>query len=213
MKVLIAAATKLELTEIEKKEIQNLKLDIDFVITEVGMIATTFHLLDKLHKEHFDLMIQIGIAGSFDTQLALGSAVSISSESIAEMGVIENNTYKDIFSLHLVDPNKYPYKDGTLVNPHNDLLSKTGLPKLAAVTINQISTDPSVINRYKNTYHASIESMEGAAFHYVGLMQHIPFIQIRGISNYAGERNKTNWKIKESIASSSAACWNLLQQL
>ena len=42
--------------------------------------------------------------------------------------------------------------------------------------------------------------MEGAALHYVCLMEKIPFLQIRSISNYVGERNKRNWNMKEAIA-------------
>lgn len=212
MKVLITAATNLELAEIEKKQISNSNLVTHYEVTGVGMIATTFHLMDKVHQQHFDLMIQIGIAGTFDHQLSLGEAVVVTSESTAEMGVIENNEYKDIFSLRLANPNEHPYKNGSLTNLHQDLLLACNLPFVNAVTVNQISTQDAIINRYKNTYNASIESMEGAAFHYVGLMKKVPFIQIRGISNYVGERNKKNWNINEAIQSSTAACWNLLQQ-
>ena len=45
-----------------------------------------------------------------------------------------------------------------------------------------------------------VESMEGAALHYVCLKEKIPFLQIRSVSNYIGERNKKNWNMKESIA-------------
>ena len=41
--------------------------------------------------------------------------------------------------------------------------------------------------------------MEGAALHYVCLMEKIPFIQLRSISNYIGERNKKKWNMQESI--------------
>jgi futalosine hydrolase len=41
--------------------------------------------------------------------------------------------------------------------------------------------------------------MEGAALHYVGGITNTPFIQIRAVSNYVGERNKAKWKLKESI--------------
>jgi len=30
-------------------------------------------------------------------------------------------------------------------------------------------------------------------------MEKIPFLQIRSISNYIGERNKKNWNMKQSI--------------
>lgn len=48
-------------------------------------------------------------------------------------------------------------------------------------------------------YDPTIESMEGAALHYVCREFNIPFIQLRAISNYVGERDKSNWKIQEAI--------------
>ena len=46
---------------------------------------------------------------------------------------------------------------------------------------------------------AVIESMEGAALHYVALMERVPFLQIRAVSNYAGERDKRKWNFGDSI--------------
>ena len=43
------------------------------------------------------------------------------------------------------------------------------------------------------------ESMEGAALHYTALMEIIPFVQIRALSNFTGERNKARWELKKSI--------------
>jgi len=41
--------------------------------------------------------------------------------------------------------------------------------------------------------------MEGAAFHYMGRDLHIPFIQLRAVSNYVGERDKSKWKMRDAI--------------
>jgi len=35
--------------------------------------------------------------------------------------------------------------------------------------------------------------------HYIGRDLSIPFIQIRAVSNYVGERNKAKWKMQEAI--------------
>lgn len=59
---------------------------------------------------------------------------------------------------------------------------------------------------YKNTIGAVIESMEGAALHYVALMESVPFLQIRAVSNYIGERDKSKWLLQKAIG-------NLNQQL
>ncbi len=58
-----------------------------------------------------------------------------------------------------------------------------------------------------------VESMEGAALHYVCLMENIPFLQIRTVSNLMGERDKTRWKIKEAIKSLNESLVYLIQKL
>ena len=55
--------------------------------------------------------------------------------------------------------------------------------------------------------------MEGAALHYVCLHQNIPFIQLRAISNYVGERDKTKWKIDLAISNLHNELIKLLKQL
>ena len=41
--------------------------------------------------------------------------------------------------------------------------------------------------------------MEGAALHYVCRSMSVPFMQVRAISNYIGERDKSKWKMKEAV--------------
>ncbi len=48
-------------------------------------------------------------------------------------------------------------------------------------------------------FGAEVESMEGAAFHYVCLQQKINFLQLRSISNRVGERDKSKWKLKRQL--------------
>lgn len=213
MKVLISAATTLELAGLKNSESLPSSLSLSYATTGIGAISTVYHLMEILSKDKFDLMIQVGIAGSFNQQLPLGNAVNVEKELLAEMGVVENNEYKDIFKLGLADANFTPYHNGTLVNPHSHLLQASGLANVTGITNNEITTDAIKIDRYKRIYNATIESMEGAAFHYVGLMKSIPFIQIRGISNVVGERNKMNWKINEAILAYTKACNTLLHQL
>ena len=50
-----------------------------------------------------------------------------------------------------------------------------------------------------NQYNPIIESMEGAALHYVCTLMKIPFLQLRAISNMVGERDKTKWEIQKAI--------------
>ena len=69
-----------------------------------------------------------------------------------------------------------------------------------AVTVNEISTDEKRIEFYRNSLGADIESMEGAALHYVALSENIPFLQMRSLSNFVGERDKNKWVMDIAIA-------------
>ena len=58
-----------------------------------------------------------------------------------------------------------------------------------------------------------VESMEGAALHYVCLMEKIPFLQIRSVSNVLGDRDKSRWKIKEAGQNLHQTLVTLIQKL
>jgi len=64
-----------------------------------------------------------------------------------------------------------------------------------------------------NEFDADIESMEGAALHYVCLQENIPFLQVRSVSNYVGERDKTKWKMKEAIHNLNTELSKLINRL
>lgn len=213
MKVLITAATAMELELIKNENIHHDGIEINCCVTGVGAISTVFNLSEILNKENFDIVIQVGIAGSFDKQLALGDTVAVEKELLHEMGVFEYNTYKTVFEMGLIDGDEKPFSNSTLINWHNDLLELTGLKKAIAITNNEISTSATKIKLYSDKYGAEIESMEGGAFHYVAIMKSISFIQLRGISNYVGDRDKNNWKIKEAILSYSDVCNQLIKKL
>jgi futalosine hydrolase len=213
MKVLITAATAMELELIKNKAIRYDGVEMIYCITGVGAVSTVFNLSEILHKEKFDIVIQVGIAGSFDKQLELGNTVAVEKELLHEMGVFENNHYKTVFEMGLIDGNTKPFTNSALINQDTPLLELTGLKKAIAITNNEISTSTTKIKLYREKYGAEIESMEGAAFHYVAIMKSISFIQLRGISNYVGDRDKNNWKIKEAILSYSDACNQLIKKL
>lgn len=213
MNLLIAAATDKELEAVKRYFNGYNSNTVILTVTGVGSIATCFALTEAISTQSPDMVIQIGIGGSFSDELAIGSAVVVKSEVIADMGVIETDGYKNIFELGLTSGNTFPYKEEALINGNSELIQMTGMKAVVGITANEITTQPEKISLFKDRYGAEIESMEGAALHYVCISKKIPFIQIRGISNLIGERNKSKWKINEAIDSSSNACIALVDKL
>lgn len=202
MHILLVAATKPEIAPaIDFLHAQQYRFNdhhIDILITGIGSVHTTYALTSAIYKNRPDYLIQAGIAGSFSNAHAPGSIVIIKEEVWGDVGVEENGVFNDVFDMQL-QQSVTPYSGKLLVNPYSNDWIKTGLPLVKGITINEISTQPARIQQLQQKYNPVVESMEGAAFHYTALMENVPFVQLRSISNYVGERDKTKWKMKEAI--------------
>lgn len=202
MRVIITAATNLELDGCAKKASQvfkKSKLKISFHTSGIGMLASGVKLTQLATTHKPDLIIQMGIAGSYSKTEPLGKIWVVGTESIADLGVRENGAFKDLFETGLQKENETPFKKRKLINQGVKKVNLLKTSTAAAVTINEITTSAKRIKEIIEAHNPILESMEGAALHYVGSLNKTPFIQIRAISNYVGERNKAKWKIKESI--------------
>ena len=170
---------------------------ISVVITGVGLMAATYALTKKITELRPDFLLQAGVAGCLDPSWELGAAVLIQHETVGDLGVTEQGRFRPLSELNLQDPNQFPWKDGRLKNPYSQL-HQLGLPVVDGVTVNQVSTESIILDHYRSL-GAVAESMEGAALHYVGLQEQIPFLQVRTFSNLAGERDKSKWKLEAAI--------------
>jgi futalosine hydrolase len=203
MNLLLVAATAREIAPFLKyyrrQNLSGFKYDVDVLISGIGLTATTYNLSKQVQVKRPDLVIQAGVAGCFDKKIALGTVVAVQQEAIADQSVIELKKLKTLFKLNLLPENQFPFRKGWLLNPYPVSLKKSGLKAVRGISVNQITTDKEMIRFYKKEFHPVVESMEGAALHYVCLMEKIPFLQIRSISNYIGERNKKKWNMNDAI--------------
>lgn len=193
MQILVISATREEIAPFLEKNIL-----ADHLITGVGAPSCCYYLLKRLQQKKYDLVIQAGIAGTFNADILLGTTVLVKKDLFADIGALEKSKFKSIFEMGLADKNEWPYKNGWLENEHV-ILSNSALKKVSGITVNTISDNRLVMGEYLELYKADIESMEGAAFHYVCLQENVNFLQIRTISNRVGERDKAKWKLKEAI--------------
>src|SRR5215204_1090258 len=217
MNVLLAAATSAEIEStkqyLEKDNFRINQHQFDILITGIGGIAATYNLIKGIERKKPGYIIQAGIAGSFNSEMALGTTVCVCEEIIGDLGAEEHNEIRDLFDLGLMKENDSPFTGGVLKNPFITEQSDLGLPLVRSISINEITTKKDRIELLQRKFMAEIESMEGAAFHYVCLCEKIPFIQIRGISNYVGERNKEKWNIELAVENLNIKIIHALQLL
>ena len=177
----------------------NKRFSVGFHESGIGLLASSVSLMKMFVQETPSLIIQVGIAGCFDKKVPLGKVFAVKDDFAGDIGVMENKVWKDLFDLKLDKANDAPYEKKSLPNPWLSQYNLLKLPTKKGVTVNTISTDKNKIDLYSGRYKATLESMEGAALHYMGRDLNIPFIQIRAVSNYVGERNKAKWEMQEAI--------------
>ncbi|MBS1621332.1 MAG: futalosine hydrolase [Bacteroidetes bacterium] len=214
MQILLTAATIVEIEPfVEQVRKNKISRAVDILITGIGLTATTYRLTKQIQLKRPDIVLQAGVAGCFDQNLELGSVVLVKRDTIADQSVIELKKLKSLFNLKMIPHNQFPYRKNWLVNPHLELAKKQKLKQVSGISVNQITTSKQIIRFYEKEFSPIVESMEGAALHYVCLMEQIPFLQIRSTSNYIGERNKNKWNMNESILNLNKSLFKLVTSL
>jgi futalosine hydrolase len=218
MKIIITAATTGEwmpafvnINPLYTQESSGFK--VIFHQSGIGMLATTFSLTKLIMEEKPNMIIQAGIAGAYNPTITLGNVFAVNEENLGDIGVEEAKKWKDVFDLKLEKSSYPPFEKRKLPNQWLTKFNLLKLPVVNAITVNEISTNTERIQQLIKKYNATIESMEGAALHYVCRQLNIPFLQIRSISNYVGERDKTKWMMQESIEHLNKTLLSLIDKL
>lgn len=208
MKLLLVAATTQEiqgcidyLQTYSTREGFNIgKWTIDICITGVGMLATTFAITQTLMLNHFDFVLQAGIGGCIDPHVPLGSVIAVKTETLGDLGAEDHETFTSVFELEFIGLNEHPFTQMKLVNSMSFLPFPLKLPLQNGLTVNAVSGSAKTISQRYPHFGATVESMEGAALHFVCLQLGVSFLQVRAISNYITPRDRASWQIGKAIA-------------
>lgn len=220
-RVLICAAEEEELVcakqafnSLEKFEQD--ELEVEFMLTGIGSTSTSYRLTKVLNtcEKPFDIAVNIGIAGSFSKEFPIGTVARIEKEFFGDLGFETYSGFQTLFDYHILDANTFPYKNGALnttILPLEIENSISNFKKGIGVTVQTVSGFPEKTERLISDFSPMIESMEGAAFFYVCLLEKIPFVELRSVSNEVGERDRTKWDIPSALHSLKVATTQLLK--
>lgn len=202
MHIIVVAATEAEIApfvEIMRFDNKNKSISVEVKYTGVGLLSASVALTQIMLVNKPELIIQAGIAGCFNENISLGNVLVVKNETLADTGVEENNAWLDLFDLKLIEDNTLPFSSRKLPNDNIDKLNLLHCDEVTAITVNEVTTNKQRRQQLVEKYQPIPESMEGAALHYTGRLFNVPFLQIRSISNYIGERDKSKWKMKDAI--------------
>ncbi len=217
MKVVITSATEKEIIQLKGKIVDSSAnfgaLSIHFHLSGVGLLASCFSITRLIYEEKPDLVIQLGIAGCFHDKMELGKVVIVKEDGVGDQGVEENGRFIDLFNTQLLNGYQKQLNLKKLENPFVKDYNFTLLEAVSACTVNEVTTQALRIEQLIRENDFTVETMEGASLHYCCLQLDIPFIQIRAISNYVGERDKTKWKISEALNNLTTEGYNFIERL
>jgi len=206
-RVTIVAATAQELDVVRAKCSANLfpHLELTWKVTGIGMVNTAINLTQfVMQHPETDVLINVGIAGSFGTDMYIGDVVQVQTDQIAWFGAEDNDSFLPIQTMGLLAEDEVVFA-ATAISAH--------LPKAKAITVNAAHGNAASIARVLQCYAPQVESMEGAAFFQVCKHFALPAMQVRAISNRVEPRNRTAWNIPLALNNLAEKMLLVLQEL
>jgi futalosine hydrolase len=166
---------------------------VDVLISGVGMVATAAWCSRVLAETRYDLALNIGVCGTFDSALPPGTVVHVVSDRIAELGAEDDEAFVAFEDLQLPGQCELASRE----TPSNSAIA--ALPAVRGITVNTVHGNPRTIAAVVERFKPQVESMEGAAFMYACLIHDVPYAQLRAVSNVVEKRNRSAWKMGAAI--------------
>lgn len=193
------------------------------LLVNTGMGKVNASLAATAVIERFDIgrIINFGIGGAFpDSNLATGD-ISVATKEICDDGVITARGWAGLketgIPLAQIGKTKYfnefPLDKKLFARAVKALNRVAGVRPGAFVTVSAVSGTKKMAKALKKRFNAVCENMEGAAVAHVCAIYRIPMIEIRGISNIAGVRDKRKWDVRSASEKCQEAVLTIARSL
>lgn len=196
--ILVITATDIEAQALKGISLPSQGISLQFLITGVGTMACSRGLTRHLmQNEHPALALQAGIAGSYNSNLPIGSAGIVKRDCFADFGIDNQGKFIPAVETGLVNTDVNLFGKGGWIECNNYYTSliQERFHLLTGITSDTVSGSVERITMLKNRYNPDIETMEGASFFYICALENVPFIAVRSVSNMVEERDREKWDI------------------
>ena len=178
------------------------------VVLGVGLLefATNLSLLlSRFSAEgSFTHVVLAGICGAYPGRgLNIGDVVRVESERVGDMGFVERN---GLFTpWHNVCGGESPQNLTNSVQVYESSPLRgvpawfAGLKSAAGLTVNCCTGTAAMAAERVQNFDVDVESMEGAACFSVCRAFGVPCYEIRAVSNFATDRDKSTWRIPAAL--------------
>ncbi|WP_031515678.1 futalosine hydrolase [Desulfofalx alkaliphila] len=212
MSILIVTAVPVERDAV----LQGLNNDenFDVAVSGVGPAAAAAATASQLAAKQYRLVVSAGIGGGFSGRAEVGSLAVASEIVAADLGAETPQGFCSIDQLGF--GSSRIAVDAAVAKQVSQGLQRAKLPVNTGpvLTVSTVTgTAESAAEIIERVPGAVAEAMEGYGVALAAHNKNIPVIEIRAISNLVGPRDRSAWRIKESLEMLTKACSVLLEVL
>jgi futalosine hydrolase len=158
--------------------------DVELLVTGVGPVEAACSITHALAQRRYRLLVNAGLGGAFDRAAQVGDGVVVAHDAL-ELNLESGGPLALPDAETVVDR---AYSDPKLVAA----LQGRGFAVLAGITVTRVTASDETARRLA-TLGARIESMEGFAALRSAERAGVPAVELRGIANRVGARERSAW--------------------
>jgi futalosine hydrolase len=170
----------------------------------VGKVATAIRLTQALAERRPDAVFSFGIAGAYPsrhirpglTGLRLLDVCVVTHEWLVDEGIEQPDGFRDLAEIGLGEIGPWTADAGL----SDRLVELLGCPRVIGATVSTVSGVDRLSHAYAQRTGAQVETMEGAVVAAVCARFGVPFAEVRVISNFTGDRDRSGWDLEASLA-------------
>ncbi len=182
------------------------RADIEIVAAGVGPVEAAIATANALARTTYRAVVNAGIGGAFRGEAAVGDARLVASDALADLGLEGGAPLQLPDGAPLVER---AYADAALLAGCAGL----GIGTAHGVTVASVTTTDATAARLRGRYAAGVESMEGFSVLRAAAVGRVPALQVRGISNFVGDRARSAWDFEAGARATAAALDAVLAHL
>jgi futalosine hydrolase len=175
----------------------------------VGPVEAAIATANALGRHHYAAVVNAGIAGAFRGSARIGDAVLVADETLADFGLEGGASLALPGDAGLIE--RADADAGLLANCA--ALEAAGLRLARGLTVAQVTATDATAARLRARYGCDVESMEGFSVLRAAAVANVPAIEVRGISNYVGDRASSEWDFANGARATARALETVLDRI
>jgi futalosine hydrolase len=164
---------------------------VETLVSGIGPVDAAARVSRALAAQRYDVVINAGIAGVFEGVAKIGDGVVVGEELYELMQ--ETGAPLALPPGNLI-AERVP-ADTQLI----EAVTALGFPLVRGITVSHVTSTEATAQRLR-ARGAEVESMEGFAVLRAAQLANIPAIELRGISNFVGDRSKSGWDFNAGLS-------------